>query len=223
MAETLDETQLAKLTIETYKTQKFDQVDDSYTVLFNPSEYTLTRTNNYNRSQAAGTSRPSTSHGSGNPDQLALSLFFDGTGVVGDPGPVTDRVTSFLDLMRYRGDQHKPRYLWVRWGWLTFRCILKSATATFTLFDRDGEPIRAKVNASFEEVLEDKERVNEERASSSDLHRVWRVEEGQTLDVIAYEVYEDPAYWRELAMFNGLENPRELEPGSLLSLPLKEA
>jgi hypothetical protein len=223
MAETLDETQLAKLTIETYKTQKFDQVDDSYTVLFNPSEYTLTRTNNYNRSQAAGTSRPSTSHGSGNPDQLALSLFFDGTGVVGDPGPVTDRVTSFLDLMRYRGDQHKPRYLWVRWGWLTFRCILKSATATFTLFDRDGEPIRAKVNASFEEVLEDKERVNEERASSSDLHRVWRVEEGQTLDVIAYEVYEDPAYWRELAMFNGLENPRELEPGSLLSLPLKGA
>jgi hypothetical protein len=220
--ETLDTTQLAKLRIDTYKDQRFEQADVTYTVLFNPTEYTLSRSNNYNRSQAAGTSRPSTSHGSGNPDQLSLALFFDGTGVVGEAGPVTDRVRAFLDLMTYRGDKHKPRYLWVRWGWLTFRCILKTATATFTLFDRDGQPVRAKVNASFEQVIEDSERVNTEDAHSPDLHQVWRVAEGQTLDAIAYETYDDPAYWRELARANALENPRELVPGSVLHLPPKE-
>jgi Contractile injection system tube protein/LysM domain len=223
MPDTLDTSQLPKLTIETYPDQKFDgSPDATYTVLFNPSEYTLTRTNNYNRSQAAGTSRPATSSSSGNPDSLSLTLFFDGSGVAGDAGPVTQRVNDFLKLMKYRGDKHKPRYLWVRWGWLTFRCVLKTATASFTLFDRDGEPIRARVNASFEEVIQDHERVNEEAASSPDLHRMWRVEEGQTIDAIAYEAYDDPAYWRELARANGLDNPRALVAGSVLHLPPKE-
>jgi hypothetical protein len=224
MPETLDEAQLAKLTIEAYKKQTFEEADRdaTYTVLFNPTDYTRARSNNYNRAQAAGTSRPSTSSGSGNPDQLTIAFFFDGTGVVGDPGPVTERVSDFLDLMKYRGDQHKPRYLWVRWGPLDFRGVMKTASANFTLFDREGRPLRAKVNAAFEEVVEDRERVNTESASSPDLHRVWRVREHEGLDAIAYEAYGDPAFWRALAEVNRLENPRALVPGQLLQLPPKE-
>jgi hypothetical protein len=219
MADAFDTLQLAKLTIEAYKKQTFEDADrdTTYTVLFNPTDYTLTRSNNYNRAQAAGTSRPSTSSGSGNPDQLTIAFFFDGTGVVGDAGPITDRVVSFLDLMKYRGDEHKPRYLWVRWGPLSFRGVMKSASANFTLFDREGEPLRAKISAAFEQVVEDGERASIERAASPDLHRVWRVREGEGIDAIAFE-----AYWRAIAGVNRLENPRGLVPGQLLQLPPKE-
>jgi len=224
MAETLDEAQLAKLTIEAYKKQTFQEADrdGSFTVLFNPTDYTLARSNNYNRSQAAGTSRPATSSGSGNPDTLTLSFFFDGTGVVGEPGPVTTRVSDFMNLMKYRGDEHKPRYLRVRWGPLDFRGVMKSASASFTLFDREGQPVRAKINAAFEEVVEDKERVNKDRPSSPDLHRVWRVREEEHLDAIAFEAYGDATLWRALAETNELENPRALVPGQMLQLPPKE-
>src|SRR5690242_8392532 len=110
MADDLDASRLPKLKIEAYKTQKFDKVEKTWQVLLNPSDYTLVRSNNYNSRQAAGTSKPSTSASSGNPDQLNCSFFFDGTGVVGDPGPVTQKVADFLDLMSFKPDKHKPYY-----------------------------------------------------------------------------------------------------------------
>lgn len=223
MAAQLDGNQLEKLTIETYTDQKFTKAKKvgEWKVLFNPTEYQFTRSNNYNATQAAGTSRPHTSTGSGNPDQLACTLFFDGTGVVGTPGPVTRAVADFLDLMSFKPQKHKPYYLWLRWGPLTFRCYLKSATVSFTLFNRKGEPIRAKVTSAFEEVIADRERVNQEAFTSPDLRRLWRVEEGQSLDTIANEAYDDPRYWREIARSNRLANPRALEVGRLLVLPPK--
>lgn len=222
MADSLDTNQLPKLTIDAYKDQKFDKVEASWKVLLNPSDYTFVRSNNYNTRQAAGTSRPSASASSGNPDQLNCSFFFDGTGVVGDAGPVTQRVATFLDLMSFRRDKHKPYYLWLHWGPLSFRCYLKSASVSFTLFDRAGQPLRAKVTAAFEEVVEDRERVNQEAFASPDLRRMWRIQEGQSLDTIAAEAYDDPRYWREIARANRLRNPRSLEVGRLLVLPSKE-
>lgn len=218
----VEERQLDKLLIEVYPSQKFDRLDDELVALFNPTEYTFTRSNAWNAKTAKGTSRPSTSFGHGNPDKMSLTLFLDGTGVVGDAGPVTGRLNDFLDLMRYRGDNHKPRYLRLRWGWLDFRCVLTDATVTLVLFDRSGEPLRARIAASFQEVIEERERINEERSSSPDLFQVWEVEEGDTLDGIAHRVYGDPAWWRPVAEVNGLENPRSLVAGQRLTLPPAE-
>jgi len=224
MADQLDANQLEKLTIETYTGKEFtkSQKVGEWKVLFNPTEYTFTRSTNYIATQAQGTSRPNAHPASGNPDQLACTLFFDGTGVVGDPGPVTKPVADFLDLMSFKRQKHKPYYLWVRWGPLTFRCYLKGATVSFTLFNRKGEPVRAKITAAFEEVIADRERVNQEAFTSPDLRRLWRVEEGQSIDAIANAAYDDPRYWREIARSNRLANPRALEAGRLLVLPPKE-
>ena len=65
-------------------------------------------------------------------------------------------------------------------------------------------------------------RTANERTSSPDLYQTWLVSEGDRLDVIAYEVYGDPAWWRPLAEANGLRNPRALDVGSVLMLPPKE-
>ncbi len=214
-----DDRQLDKLVIETYPDHEFDEADGEWVVLFNPSDYSLTRANRYDSPPTQGTSRPATAFAHGLPDQLSVTFLLDGTGVIGDPGPVTERVKEFLGLMRFRGEDHRPAYLRVRWGPLDLPCVLKTATAAFVLFDRAGEPLRARISASFEEVMGEQERVNRERASSPDLYQSWTVEEGQSIDAIAQQVYGDTRYWRPLAEVNGLENPRELPSGLELILP----
>ena len=142
---------------------------------------------------------------------------------MGAPGPVTNDVWRFMDLMRYQGKLHKPAYLQLTWGGrtggLNFRGYLKTATATFTLFNRSGEPIRAKVNASFEEAISANERLRQQNSSSPDLLRTWEVEAHQTLYLIAQEAYGDTRYWRAIARVNEIESPRSLTVGTILMLP----
>lgn len=42
---------------------------------------------------------------------------------------------------------------------------------------------------------------------------------GEQIDAIAFRYYEDPAYWRFLALYNGLDDPTRLEPGTVLEVP----
>ena len=213
--------ELVKMVIEAYTDQNFKEGQgvEEWRVLFNPSDYTLTRSNAYSTTQSAGTSRPTTAYGKGNSDQLSLTLFIDGTGVVGEPGCIYERVKRFMDLMHYQGSEHKPWYVWVRWGTLDFRGVLKSGTATFNMFNNAGEPIRARISASFEQVIAPEERENTENPQSPDLYQLWRVEEGDRLDRIAYETYGDTRYWRPLAELNELVSARNLVPGMTLVLP----
>lgn len=215
--------ELVKLEIQTYPNQKFSgSPDDSWKVLFNPSEYVLTRTNAYTKTNPPGRSQPTTAFSNGDADKLSLTLFFDAGG-----RPVTPQVKKFMDLMRYNGDIHKPHYLRLLWGGasggLDFRCALMNATATYTLFNRKGEPIRAKVAAGFQEVMSEQERAAKEGNSSPDLHRVWVVQDGESLDLIAFRSYGDQRYWRAIAEANTLENPRGLPAGLLLTLPPAES
>jgi hypothetical protein len=221
-------TDLEKLELELYSEQTFARAKhiETFHVLFNPTEYARTASNSYNRQQPPNRSRPTSSFGHGNPDTITMSLIFDGTGVVPSDPPVIQRVTKFLDMARYRGDAHKPPYIRLRWGGqdggLSFTCAMKTATATFTLFDRNGQPLRAKVSATFEEVVDEPTRQGEEDTQSADLHQVWTVQAAESLDGIAATVYGDPAYWREIARVNRLANPRALAPGQRLRLPPKE-
>ncbi len=53
--------ELVKLEIRTYPDQQFNgNGDDSWFVLFNPSEYVLTRANAYSTTKPPGRSRPTT-------------------------------------------------------------------------------------------------------------------------------------------------------------------
>jgi hypothetical protein len=220
-----DQPKLRKLEIRRFLDYKFNNEAPGgpLNVMFNPSEYALTRTNTYPKLPAPGTSKPVKAFGHGEDDKLSFTLFFDGTGAHGPAGSIAPAVDDFLGLMGYRGEKHAPYYLRLVWGGqkggLDFHCVLLSATTTYTLFNRDGEPIRAKVSATFEEVMAEADRLAKEKKASPDLHRVWRVQQGESLDHIAFSSYGDPRYWRAIAEANGLENPRALATGTLLRLP----
>lgn len=186
---------------------------------FNPTDFTLGRSNNYSAKLSAGTSKPILSYASGNNDDLEVPLLFDGTGVNGEHGSVKPRVDAVLALLEYHGDEHEPPYVMLSWGDLKFHGVLKAARTHYQLFDSEGAPLRAKVTATFEEVVSNRDRIAEESSRSPDMDRVWVVRSGDRIDRIAAESYGDVRYWRQLAKANGLVNPRSLEPGAVLSLP----
>ncbi len=213
--------QLAKLTIEAFRDQKFTEPAGIWRALFNPTELKFSRKNRYTNEQPAGASRPTTTFANGEPDEITIEFFFDGTGVVEGSETVRVRLEALLELTRFQPDTHVPYYVHLFWGSFTFRGVLKSADVTYTLFDRSGEPLRAKVAAAFQEVVEPDTRAATERRESPDLRQTWLVRDGDTLDLIAHRVYGSPAYWRPVAEANRLLNPRRLVAGTVLVLPPK--
>jgi nucleoid-associated protein YgaU len=112
-----------------------------------------------------------------------------------------------------------PFYVHAYWGRFSFRGILTQADVTYKLFDRAGEPLRATVKLALKEAMSPQEVAATENASSPDLFQTWLVRDGERLDVIAAQVYGDPAYWRPLARVNRLANPRGLVTGQQILLP----
>lgn len=219
----LDARLLAKLTIEPFRDQEFDEpAGEPWEALFNPTELSFTRKNNYQNTPSAGASAPQTSYGSGEPDQVQIDLLLDGTGVVASTQSVGDRLDALLDFTSFQSDTHQPYYLHAFWGKFDFRGVLTQADVTYTLFDRSGEPLRATARITLQEVVAPETLAAEERRESPDLYQTWLVQEGQTLDSIAHRVYGAPEYWRPLAVANGLSNPRSLFPGQELLLPPKD-
>jgi len=149
----LDEIQLAKVTIESYRDQKFTEPAGVWRALFNPTELKFSRKNNYTNEQPAGASRPTTSYSSGEPDEITIEFFFDGTGVVESTETVRQRVDGLLELTKFQPETHAPFYVHLFWGAFTFRGVVTSADVTYTMFDRAGEPLRARLLAGIAMAL----------------------------------------------------------------------
>jgi hypothetical protein len=214
------ERQLEKLTIDAYEDQEFKKrVGRPWQALFNPTQLAFSRSNRYNTTPAAGSSQPQVSFGGGQPDEVSIDLFFDGTGVVDSSETVRERIDRLIFFTDYQPDTHQPYYLHLFWGRFNFRGVLTKVDVKYTLFERNGEPLRATATLALKEALAPQEVAAQEGANSPDLYQTWLVAEGDTVDAIAERVYGSPAWWRPIAEANRLRNPRALVAGQVLTLP----
>src|SRR6478752_1945120 len=68
----------------------------------------------------------------------------------GEVQTVEKEVEEFKNLlMGYNGDTHQTSYLKLLWGGYSLACRLTSMDIEYSLFRKDGRPIRAKVKCSF--------------------------------------------------------------------------
>ncbi|MEM8863562.1 MAG: LysM peptidoglycan-binding domain-containing protein, partial [Chloroflexota bacterium] len=56
-------------------------------------------------------------------------------------------------------------------------------------------------------------------SGSDKIDRLWQVQQGERLDFIAAEVYDDATRWRMLARHNGINDPLTIRPGDWLKIP----
>jgi nucleoid-associated protein YgaU len=114
---------------------------------------------------------------------------------------------------------HAPPLVAFVWGKRSFTGVLDGLDVTYLLFDPDGAPLRAKLGITLKEYRSVAAQIREFRRSSPDVEKVFVTRIGDTLESVAAAVYRDPARWRDLALANGIDDPRELRPGRRLLVP----
>jgi hypothetical protein len=217
----VDKGTLEKLLILAYAQPDYSgQPLDRFQAYINPSEISLSYEFEYDSAQGSGTTNSRMEFKKMKPGDLSLSFFLDGTGANGKLIKVQDEVAQFQKVTGYNGDIHRPNYLKVTWGTLQVkRCVLKSATIAYKLFQPDGVPLRAVISATFTDNSDDQSRVALAQDQSPDLTHLKLVRAGDNLPAMCYEVYGDPRFYLEVARANELGDFRRLTPGTKIFFP----
>jgi hypothetical protein len=215
---------LTKMVFRTYKTEKFDKGDkgtpDKFELMFNPTAYTSKYEVVYEPDQAKGNTAGAPKFGKIKPRDFSFEFIIDGTGVTGDVVDVQSKINEFLTVaVISREDTHRPHFLMINWGVLALNVILKTADIAITLLDAQGNPLRAKITATFTESIEDTLRVRQENQQSPNLTHLRQVKTDSKLPIIAVKEYRDHTYYISVARANNLNNFRRLNVGSQLTLP----
>jgi LysM repeat protein len=190
-------------------------------VLFNPSQYQLTRGNQFAEVAVPGLGAPPLQFVRGNARTLSMQLFFD------TYDPVDASVTQGSDVRQYTqqiisllevdSELHAPPICLFNWGSLSFVGVLERADQTFTMFLSTGIPVRATMAVSLKEVGQEQSQAG--RLQSAHFTKRHVVRRGDTLSSIAAEKHGDPALWRPIAEENDLDNPLALQTGQVLVIP----
>jgi hypothetical protein len=187
-------------------------------VQFNPEEYSLGGENQFAQANVPGRSAPLLQFAFGKLRTLAMELFFDTyeEPLNKDVRVQTSKVVSLLDI---NPKTHAPPVLLFLWGRLRFRCVLAKADQRFIMFLPTGVPVRAKLQAVFQEFTNGEFETKEVKRETADYTQTYVVGFGETLSGIAAQVYNDPTQWRPLAVANNLDDPRSLPIGLRLVVP----
>lgn len=185
-------------------------------VLFNPTQYSLNRGVQIAETAVPGLNAPLLQFVRGNTRTLSMELFFDTYEDGKDVRTHTSRIYGLLDIVP---SLHRPPVCTFAWGKFSFTCVLESVSGQFTLFLKDGTPVRAKLNVSFKEFLSAEVLAKDKPTESSDHAKTHVVRRGETLSSIAAREYGDPGQWRVIAASNGISDPMSIRPGQRLGLP----
>ena len=138
----------------------------------------------------------------------------------GEVETVEKEVEEFKSLlMGYDGDTHQTAYLKLLWGGYNLSCRLKSMDIEYTLFRKDGRPIRAKVKCVFKGTIDYKLMMAKENKKSPDLthERIFKMNDKLTL--LAENIYQNNAFYIDVAKKNKLLTFRQINVGQNLKFP----
>jgi nucleoid-associated protein YgaU len=191
---------------------------------FNPTEYSITKTNSWKYKEVTGNSFPKPEYGGGAPRQLDLTLLFDETIEVGS-NTVREATTALLEMMEVPSSATPgsptaaPPFLTFVWGpFPGFKAACTSLTVTYKLFKPNGDPLRAEVKLQLKQAEQAIAGQNPTTRATAGFG-VHTVRDGDTLPSISYQAYGDATKWRVIAEANGVDNPFHLRRGAALSVP----
>ena len=146
------------------KCQEGNLVNQSVQFMFNPTEYTITKTNAWNKQDSAGSNVSQWKFGGGEPRQLTLELLFDsafGRKDVGseDVRKATNQLFNFMmiddelkGLDDEMGQPPKCCLIWAQDSKNQFDCYIASCTVKYLMFDgQTGVPVRATASLTLKE------------------------------------------------------------------------
>ena len=218
---------LVKLEITPLDKNGFRMEFSSLKVLFNPTEYSISKSVSWHKSGEGENDRrfnaPGSTFGGGGQRQLSLKLFYDVTEPI-DGRKIDDvrhETNRLAELTRIERGLGRPPVVQISWGHapigsdFPFNGTVSSLTQTFVLFTSEGKPLRANVDVTFLEFLKPE---SDQRETDPEM-TTHIIKRGDSLASIAADLYGDPSQWRVIAEANSLDDPRAIIIGSSLSIP----
>lgn len=132
--------------------------DNEFVVMLNPD--TINRSLRMGKSE----NKSSKSKSKGNiidclPETITFSFYLDGTNVVNDAGnndSVSNQIKHFLSVV-YEKDNKPVQSVTIEYlSETNFIVATNSIDINYTLFDRNGNPLRAKISCTFSTIIPDK-------------------------------------------------------------------
>ncbi|MBN1147922.1 MAG: LysM peptidoglycan-binding domain-containing protein [Anaerolineales bacterium] len=197
----------------------------SVNCMFNPFEYTITKSNTYDESPRNNSDTPQGEFFKSGAQTLQLTLVFDTYETSTDVSLETNKLWKFMMTKTQeaanQNEKIEPPQVAFEWGVFKFTSYITNMTQRFTLFKNDGTPVRANVNVTFTQYTDVNDYPRQNPTSGGGpIERIWRVVAGDRLDTIAAAVYRDAGKWRLIAENNGVHNPLALRPGTHLRIPV---
>ncbi|HEU4511026.1 MAG TPA: LysM peptidoglycan-binding domain-containing protein [Pyrinomonadaceae bacterium] len=197
-----------------------EHTGESFSVLFNPEEYTINKDNNFASQAIPGLSGPLLQFVHGNMRTLEMELFFDTYDTKTLPKrDVREETNRVVKLTAIDPELHAPPILRISWASLQFRCVLARVSQKFIMFSDDGTPVRARLNVTFNEFIDAEREAKEISRQTANFSKVHVVTQGETLSMIAAKLYDNAQSWRPIAIVNDISDPRGLFPGQALRIP----
>src|SRR5689334_5110129 len=123
---------------------------ESYRVMYNPEELKLEQGNTFAEVGIPGLDAPPVQYVRGKARTLSMDLFFDSYETDQDVRSHTGPLVKLLDKEPFT---KAPPVLLFSMGQFNFQCVLVDASQRFTMFRRDGTPVRSTVAVRFQEFV----------------------------------------------------------------------
>lgn len=192
--------------------------------LFNPSEYTFSKKNTWNKAELKGKNVPELEFGGGDSMTLQMQLFFDTYETGKDVRKTTDLIWKLMNIDEKLTDmtsvKGRPPMVEFHWGttW-AFKAVITQISQKFTLFRYDGTPVRATLDVTFMQAKDEGKYPGQNPTTvGKPGYKRRQVKEGENIDWIAYDEYGDSSLWRYIAETNELDNPQKLRAGQVLAI-----
>ena len=184
---------------------------------FNPTEYQIQKANTFAEIAIPGLESPPLQFVRGAAEKLTTEALVDTSDTLEDVRiKYVDKLRGLLNIDR---ELHAPPIVAFTWDKQVFKGVLESLNVTYVLFTPLGVPLRAKLSIGLKEYRPVAVQVKETPKNSPNVNKSYVVQRGDTLSSIAFALYLDAAKWRNIADYNGIRDPRSLQPGQVLQIP----
>jgi hypothetical protein len=217
MAPLATDSYLKKAFIYVYNVE--GKVGDTIPVLFNPTEYSLEKSNEFANINIPGLESPLIQFVRGGQESLSMDLFFNTYEEKTDVRKYTNRI---MNLMQIDEKLHAPPVLKFVWASLDFLCVLAKVSKKFTMFLSDGTPVRATLSVTFNQYRmqskpgEFQPEIPPEPEVKTIIHII---KKGDTFWEMSRTYYGDPTKWRIITDYNGIKNPKHGRVGQEIVIP----
>jgi hypothetical protein len=163
---------------------------------------------------------------------VSFELILDDTGAMPPNEKIKKNVKDQIELFKktcyyFIGSKHETPYVKIHWNQESlfkynkqaFFARVDSFDVTYTMFSSDGEPISAKINATFGGTMDPETESSLKDKQSPDLTHMITVKAGDTLPMLCKKIYGDRQMHHEIARINNLISFRYLKPGIELIFP----